>query len=310
MDFIDFSKETYWHSLFYGTPDNNDPKLKELDRWLREHKNDFVRLYHGTSSEHTVMKDGLLPTCNSRKHSLQSRNGFVSLSVFPSMAKTFGEMAYPKRDIEVYAVTLCVRNLVADKDQLANQRQYAEREVKDTLAHSLVFGHGAQVKGKIDPYSIQPMSLLMKDSLASAIDKNETEIVNELLKYVRDVNIKNYSGVPLLNAAICKRNEEVIEALIRKGVDVNLADDHFGDSALSLAMISGNTQLSRLLIDNGANIHHINNEGRSIRDLINKQGKNNPEIMSLFDYYLAKQEQIVLEEKMQSASIEDHEIGF
>jgi len=48
-DFIDFSNETRWHELFYSRPAIDNPLLKELNAWLRGYKNDFVRLYHGTS---------------------------------------------------------------------------------------------------------------------------------------------------------------------------------------------------------------------------------------------------------------------
>lgn len=160
MEFIDFSKEEQWHHLFYGAIDVNDPNIKELDQWLRNHRNDFVRLYHGTAKEHPVMEQGLLPTSANRRNSLQSRSGYVSLSIYENMARTFGEMAYPKKEIEVYAVTLCVRSLTPDADQLSNQRCYAGREVKNTLAHSLIFGHGAQVKGKVEARYIQPLSLI------------------------------------------------------------------------------------------------------------------------------------------------------
>jgi hypothetical protein len=163
MDFIDFSQEEQWHSLFHGSPESDDPAIKELDQWLRGNPNAFVRLYHGTAKDHPIMASGLLPTTSNRRNSLQSRSGYVSLSVYESNARTFGELAYPGKEIEVYAVTMCVRSLTADKDQLFNQRCHVGRKVKNSLAHSLVFGHGAQVKGKVDPWYIQPLSLINGD---------------------------------------------------------------------------------------------------------------------------------------------------
>ena len=61
----------------------------------------------------------------------------------------FALLAFPRRSVTVYAVDLRVRELVPDLDQLRNQRAWAERCVKPTLAHSLAYGHGAQVKGAV-----------------------------------------------------------------------------------------------------------------------------------------------------------------
>jgi len=108
------------------------------------------------------MTDGLLPTTQNRRNSLQSRSGFVSASVYEGHARRFGEMAYPGHEIEVYAVTVCVRSLVSDADQLGNIRQHNSElsDLKNTLANSLVFGHGAQIKGKVESWYLQPVSLM------------------------------------------------------------------------------------------------------------------------------------------------------
>lgn len=160
--FIDFSKEPRRHELFYASPAMDSPLIKELGSWLRDNQNAFVRLYHGTSAEYPIMENGLLPTTRKRRNSLQSRSGFVSASIYEDHARRFGEMACPGKPIEVYAVTLCVHSLVADRDQLGNARMYKPglAELTSTLANSLVFGHGAQVKGKIEARHLQPMSLV------------------------------------------------------------------------------------------------------------------------------------------------------
>jgi hypothetical protein len=61
----------------------------------------------------------------------------------------FALLAFPRRSVTVYGVDLRVRELLPDFDQLRNQRAWAERCVKPTLAHSLAYGHGAQVKGAV-----------------------------------------------------------------------------------------------------------------------------------------------------------------
>lgn len=154
MEVIDFATDNRWHDIFYGTPD--EKALTRLRLWLHRNKYTFVSLYHGTWSGHPVMDKGLLPTSDKRRKSYQSSNGFVYLCVYPGMANDFGRMAYVGKPITVYKVTLCVRRLRPDLDQLANQRHHAGRDVGNTLAESLAFGHGARVKGKIEPCYLTP----------------------------------------------------------------------------------------------------------------------------------------------------------
>lgn len=123
--------------------------VARLDRWLRLNPDAWVRLYHGTDAGLPVQAEGLLPTTQRRRNSLQSRSGYVSFTLFPEHAELFARLAYPHRAVIVYGIDLRVGELVPDRDQLRNQRQWAERAVRSTLAHSLAYGHGAQVKGMV-----------------------------------------------------------------------------------------------------------------------------------------------------------------
>lgn len=154
MNVTDFATDERWQDLFYDKPPAL--RMKELASFIRGKGNDWVSLYHGTSSEHPIMTKGLLPTSNSRRKSLQSANGYVCLSVFPGMAYEFGKLAYPTKQIIVYRATICFRRLKADIDQLNNQRLHANRNCGNTLVESLVYGHGARIKGKIEPMYLTP----------------------------------------------------------------------------------------------------------------------------------------------------------
>jgi hypothetical protein len=130
----------------------NEPKIedvKALAKWLRNNPDKFVTLYHGTSSDIPVLKEGLKPTSSKTAKSLQSRRGVVSLSIYPGMAKNFGRIAYPNKKITVYAVEVPVSRLIPDIDQLRNQRYWGGRNIGNTLAESIAYGHGAQIKGAI-----------------------------------------------------------------------------------------------------------------------------------------------------------------
>lgn len=128
-----------------------------LARWLRANPDGWLRLYHGTAAHAPVETQGLLPTSTRRRNSLQSRSGYVSFSIFPGHAEMFALLAFPRQSVTVYGVDLRVRELVPDLDQLRNQRAWAERCVKPTLAHSLAYGHGAQVKGAVSAARLFPV---------------------------------------------------------------------------------------------------------------------------------------------------------
>ena len=132
-----------------ATGEASPEAVLRLARWLRANPDGWVRLYHGTAAHVPVENQGLLPTSTRRRNSLQSRSGYVSFSIFPGHAEMFALLAFPRRSVTVYGVDLRVRELVPDLDQLRNQRAWAERCVKPTLAHSLAYGHGAQVKGAV-----------------------------------------------------------------------------------------------------------------------------------------------------------------
>jgi hypothetical protein len=62
------------------------------------------------------MHQGLLPTSAKRRNSYQSTSVYVYLSVWPSLARTFGELGNPYDDVVVYAVDIKVKELKPDLD--------------------------------------------------------------------------------------------------------------------------------------------------------------------------------------------------
>lgn len=130
--------------------------IDELNKFFRKNQYKALRLYHGTSIEHDIENDGLLKTKVKTKKSLQSQPGYVYLSLYKGMAKTFGEMAYPRKDIVVYEVHIQIKSLLPDKDQLYNKRLYgSDKNIGDTLADSAIYGSGFRVKADIPPYMIK-----------------------------------------------------------------------------------------------------------------------------------------------------------
>jgi len=141
-----------------------------LSRWLKSKAKDssqthYAVMYHGTGASVPVMEDGLKRTSAKTKKSLQSATGYVYLSCYPSSAEMFGDVAYPHDDAVVYAVYVPIRDLLCDRDQLINKRMWGSDDgitIKDTLAHSLIYGHGARTKSEILPYAIARYSIKEK----------------------------------------------------------------------------------------------------------------------------------------------------
>lgn len=151
-DVLDDEETSKFFTSFNG--EYNEKLVDEFNRWLRRHKKDYIRLYHGTSENIPIMDKGILTTSLKRKKSFQSECGYVYLSVYPSSAKTFGELSYPNSKVVVYSVVIQIKELKPDTDQLNNKRRDGFPEVGNTLADSLIYGSGARVKRSIKPYEI------------------------------------------------------------------------------------------------------------------------------------------------------------
>lgn len=140
-------------SVFLSELEPNEKTVKAFNKWLKEHENDYIRLYHGTSSKNdeSIEKEGIRVTTKSRRKSYQSQSGYVYLSRYPTMAKTFGEMNNAYYNTSVYACDIKIKELKSDTDQLRNKRLYGIN-CGDSLAESLIIGSGVRIKRDIQPY--------------------------------------------------------------------------------------------------------------------------------------------------------------
>lgn len=159
----DLSRDPAFHDWIYGP--RNAQSIKSFNQWLRDHRDSFVRLYHGTAVRHapTIRVQGLLPATSNRRNSLQPSNGFVSLAVYAKSAFEFGKMAAmnatPTDDgaqVLVYPVETAIRALRADSAQLTNKTHFGDDPSIDaSLAASLIHGSRARVCGRIPPESLR-----------------------------------------------------------------------------------------------------------------------------------------------------------
>lgn len=152
--------------LFNPSPSEKD--IERLNKWLREHKMNYVKMYHGAPAKYvqSILEKGLLPTSDKRRNSYQSQSGYVYLSVLPKSSKIFAELAdaHNVENNTVFEVVELVNSLLPDTDQLNNYRSAKENwDIGNSLAESIVYGHGARVKGKIDRNALR---IIKEDDMA------------------------------------------------------------------------------------------------------------------------------------------------
>lgn len=157
IEYIDFHKDINWQDIIYNTPTKEN--IRKINSFLRNNRmNKFIRLYHATGkcNHKNIIEEGLKKTSNKTKKSLQSSNGYVYLSIYPSMAKEFAIIGYPFQEIIVYSVDIPIYKIKPDKDQLNNKRYWGEGldNIGNTLGDSILYGHGVRVKEDIEPYRL------------------------------------------------------------------------------------------------------------------------------------------------------------
>ena len=78
------------------------------------------------------------------------------------------------------------------------------------------------------------------------------------------INYKNNRGCTILHMAIQHDNTELINLILKTGIDVNIQDNE-GKTALFNAIFTDNTELVyRLITEHGADISIKNNDGNTV----------------------------------------------
>lgn len=98
------------------------------------------------------------------------------------------------------------------------------------------------------------------DEATSALQKKDTQGFLDILSTkVKDVNIVNTKGDPILVAAATLGNYTAVEELILMGVDINKPNAFTKDTALLRSLYNGHTEIAQRLVYSGADINATNN---------------------------------------------------
>lgn len=144
-----------------------------------------------------------------------------------------------------------------------NYGQFIEEEEKQ-LAHKKLFDKGI-------PFN--------PDSFSFYIAKNDNEISQLFYQAGMDVNSRDSAGTPMLCIAARNARKEMIEWLLSLGADIDAVSKDRGYSPVMDAVWKSNLEITKLLIDKGANLNFISRDGQPL--LVLATGTGNEKICTL-----------------------------
>lgn len=131
------------------------------------------------------------------------------------------------------------------------QKEYPliEKRKKNTVSQRKICEMGL-------PFSINGFS--------KAIHENNHELCDLYFASGLDLNGRDSSGTPLLNNAIRSENYEISKKLLKYSVDINIKSLDRGYSPLMDAVWKSHFRLVKLLIEAGADLNHVADDGQSV----------------------------------------------
>lgn len=105
-----------------------------------------------------------------------------------------------------------------------------------------------------------------KTPLRLAVTMNKENIAKLLIDRGANVNAKDKFQESIIQAALSRNNYNIIKLLIDKGADV-FVKDRYNKTTLMLAAIQGNENIARVLIEKGVDINAKDKWGKTARSL-------------------------------------------
>ena len=169
-----------------------------------------------------------------------------------------------KEVLNCFETLKCVKDVDAILSYLKKNKKKISREVQKREALNYLFEKGI-------PYS--------PDHFSKYIEKGNLEICECYLAAGMDVNSRDKDGTPMLNIAVRNDNAQLVEWLLKNGAELNPVSEDRGYTPLMDAVWRKNEEITKLLIDKGADVNVINKEGQTM--IILSVGSENLEITRL-----------------------------
>ncbi len=119
--------------------------------------------------------------------------------------------------------------------------------------------------------------------LACAIrSRCEMDLLMLLIDSGADIFDFDNEGVSIFDMAITYDNRELVEYLIKHGVDVNKTKRRSGFTALMAASCYGRVEIVKILLEKGANQHVVDTKGFTATDFARKMNKKS--VLELLDF--------------------------
>ena len=133
---------------------------------------------------------------------------------------------------------------------------------------------------------------MFSDTLHLSVGGYQTEAVAWLLDNGADPNMSvSFGSTSLLTVvessdANFETNLEILTLLLQHRADPNLADPYTGDAALMIAALANRIEYVRLLLEHGAGVSQVNEEGKSVLDMLSDEKYS--EVLELCTQYIPK----------------------
>lgn len=138
-----------------------------------------------------------------------------------------------------------------------------KEQFQNAFLHLVDYGYPSVVKKMIKYVDIKTRSA----GFFLAVDKGDSKIVKILLKSGVDINVKeDFYGNTALIKAIDNGDKKIVKLLLESGADVNIKNNCKQD-ALFRASVGGKASIVKLLLKNGADVNIRNIEGFNAYDL-------------------------------------------
>ncbi len=193
--------------------------------------------------------------------------------------KDRSQRRFLKRSIDQISVWLSVL-YAKHPDYLVQAKKH------DAYLQSIIDTSNKKIKAKKEAESDRLYKVALereKDPIFAAIDFNKNKILNELLLFHSNLEVKNKSGDTPLFFAIHQKNNYALTALLKHGANPNIVDANGVYTPLSWAAGENYLQIVKILLANNVDVNYQFNKSETPLTMAAKGCRNFEMVQVLLD---------------------------